>query len=205
MFLLFQVHTLINFLQLLTSTLFSVTGSTQNTIYTPFSCLLQTYQLYLFLRLALCFMTLTLLRSQGQVFCSTSHYYNFSGVFFSDHTVCTDFGKEDMEVMCRFHHRHLDSPLSHRAQPTHQKCPWVFTGIFPEPDQPTAPQNCPDPRFHHLSLGWFWQLFNGLFFHFPPHKEARVILFFFFQCKLSRFTPQLKAASEFLFQSRERS
>lgn len=115
---------------------------------------LDSYQLYLSLRLALFLMTLALLRSHGQVFCSMSHYYNFSDVLFSDYTVCIDLGKEDTEVMCCFHHHNLGSPfcLTEHTLPSRNPISF-FTGIFPESNQSTTPHNYPGPCCHHLSLG----------------------------------------------------
>lgn len=112
-------------------------------LYIPFSCLLRLLSAVLVSQTCLFLMTLALLRSHGQVFCSMSHYYNFSDAFFffSDYTVCIDLGKEDTEVMCCFHHYNLGSPfcLTEHSPP---EIPLVFSLVYFRIDQSQNSHEC---------------------------------------------------------------
>lgn len=60
--------------------------------------------LWKFLRLSLCLMTLTVLRSTSQIFCRMSHYCSLSNVFLMIRQGLWIFRRKTTHVKCHFHH-----------------------------------------------------------------------------------------------------
>lgn len=154
-------------------------------------------------------MTLALLRSHGQVFCSMSHYYNFSDAFFFFLITLSVliWGKKTRKWCAVFITITLALLFVSQSTAYPPEIPLVFSLVYFQ--NLINPQN-PTTTLVHVVIIFLLDDFSSFLMIFSftslltKKPEWISSSYYFFQCKLSRFT-QLKTSSEFPFHSRERS